>query len=252
MKPTSGHNTGSGRKPPGQQGPAHAGGGPPGPGGMGAPAGPGGPAGCNHEGMYYESGQEISSHQVGERCYGTYCSHESQVVQWEDWCIAPSTVAPQGVRNQVGGAGSAGGAPAGAGPGAGRQAGSGGGSGNGGGGRGNNAGAGGGAGGAAVGGGGRGGGGGGAGGGRAGGNAPPGRGASAGPRTPTTGCYHNGLYYQPNEDVIVGNIGDMCYGYYCEGANTFVHWEDRCAPTPPPTAAAAPSQQGPFGGLFFK
>ncbi|XP_052281116.1 uncharacterized protein LOC127878629 [Dreissena polymorpha] len=57
---------------------------------------------------------------------------------------------------------------------------------------------------------------------------------------PKQGCYHNRLLYQPMDDVIVGTIGDRCYGYYCEGDNIFVHWEDVCvAPSATASASAA-------------
>lgn len=215
MKPTSGHSAG------------RPGGGPP------TPAPPQPAAGCTHDNVFYEPGQEITTHRVGERCYGTYCSHESQVIQWDDWCVTPTTPAPPAPPAPKPRQGKQGGGRRGK---AGKRAGKGGGAGK------------------------RGGGG---GGGKAGPIAPksapmPKPVPTPAPRrNPTMGCYHNNLYYKPNEDVIVGNIGDMCYGYYCEGDNVFVHWEDRCA-HPTPAAPTPPPYQSNMGmggantGFFFK
>lgn len=209
MKPTSGHNTG--RPSPQAQG----------------------PTGCNYNNINYEPGQEISSQQVGDRCHGTYCSHDSQVIQWEDWC---ATQPPQSPNQPPAGPNPT--PPTGPGPAApptgpiatqppvqgppspsvplpqpqppaqftGTQS----------------------AGGAGAG-------------------AGAGGGRKGGRRGPKQGCFHNQLYYQPNEDVIVGNIGDMCYGYYCEGDNVFVHWEDRCANANVGAGGAAGASGGAAG-----
>ena len=209
MKPTSSHSSGSGRN-------GNAGGQKKG--------------GCHHKGMYYEPGQEIDQHNVGERCYGTYCNLESKVVQWEDWCTSGTTTMPTTRRQQP--PKPKGGKRKGKGRRGKKQQKRGGG--------------GGGAGGA-----------GGRGGGqeiegrrprKQGGGQRQGGGGGGGRRhAAVQGCYHNQLYYQPNEDVIVGNIGDMCYGYYCEGNNVFVHWEDRCTPTTP----MAPTTMSMTAGNFY-
>lgn len=222
MKPTSGHSAG------------RPGGGPPTPQPPTAPPS----VGCNFEGRYYDVNQEISSHKVGDRCYGTYCSHDSQVIQWDDWCAAPSTSPeppPAGAHPPILGTNQApppGGPRQGQGPSQGQGP---------------------------------------RGGGPKAGPPPqkagpppkaaaPGQQGQGGRRgRPVQGCYHNNLYYKPNEDVIVGNIGDMCYGYYCEGDNVFVHWEDLCGhqhqPAPAPTTQATSgfgTGGGASSGFFFK
>jgi hypothetical protein len=49
----------------------------------------------------------------------------------------------------------------------------------------------------------------------------------------------------------------MCYGYYCEGDNVFVHWEDRCAQQhtqsaapPVPQHQTQPANNMGFGNWF--
>ena len=203
MKPTSGHNTGRPTPPQATS-----------------------PRGCTHNNIAYEPGQEISSSQVGERCHGSYCSHDGQIIQWEDWCATQPPKAPNPIGGGVMGQVLPGAnppmpqqaqptpampivrpvshpiappqAPAQFAPAQPPQA----------------------------------------------APAPPRKTARRGPKQ---GCYHNNLYYQPNEDVIVGNIGDMCYGYYCEGDNVFVHWEDRCANAN--VGAAAPVTASMPGGM---
>ena len=95
MRDTSSHSSGrDGWVPPGQRQ-------------TGGP--PSTRKGCNHAGQWYEPNQDISSHRVGERCYGSYCSQDSQVVNWEDWCTnvnnVGATPSPGQNINQNGGPG---------------------------------------------------------------------------------------------------------------------------------------------------
>ena len=197
MRDTSTHSSGSGRDrwvPPGQR--------------RGPPGGRGGQKGCDHGGQWYEPNMDISSHRVGERCYGSYCSQDSQVVNWEDWCTNVNNVGvtPSPGRDLGAGQGQGRGQGQGQGQGGRRRQGRGQGrrqgQGQGGGGR-----------------------------------------RAQQPARPTMGCYHGGRYYQPNDDVVVGTIGDLCYGYYCEGDNVFVHWEDSCQNQPMAMATAPPPVQ---------
>ena len=226
MKDTSSHSSGSGRdrwQPPAHRGGGGHGGNGGGPGGNGgggasvgggnvgggnvgggnvgdgggAGRGAGGAKGCDHGGQWYGANKEISSHRIGERCYGTYCSHDARVVNWDDWC----NNVPASSQNQVGVPTT---------------------------------------------------------------QAPPrgqgqrGRGRGRGgqrPAQPTMGCYHNNRLYKINDDVVVGTIGDLCYGYYCEGDNVFVHWEDSCQNQPIAAvqpAAPQPTTQPAASGWFFK
>ena len=203
MRDTSTHSSGSGRdkwQPPGQSA---------------VGGGPAAKKGCDHGGQWYEPNQDISSHRVGDRCYGTYCSADSQVVNWEDWCLNAQSPGPSKSQGPT-----AGPAPA-AGPAQGQRKGVRRGQGQG------------------------------QGQGRQLGQAQGGRRRAR----PTMGCYHNGKYYNQNTDVVVGTIGDLCYGYYCEGDNVFVHWEDSCQNQPmiqpapqPPVQPVQPTNSG----WFFK
>ena len=220
MRDTSSHNTGRDRwVPPGQR----------------PSGGPPQKKGCNHKGQWYDANQDISSHRVGDRCYGSYCSRDSQVINWEDWCTnvnnVGATPSPGRAQNQMeqGGGAQGQGQTQGQGQGRGQNQGmgmdrqqfQGRGQGQG-----------------------------------------QGQGQAQGQRSfrrkqPTMGCFHGGRQYQPNEDVISGQIGDLCYGYYCEGDNVFVHWEDTCqhqnivpmdqSTTPPPV----PSTTAGFWGGFM-
>ena len=198
MRDTSSHTSGRERwVPPGQR----------------SSGGPPHKKGCNHKGQWYEVNQDISSHRVGERCYGSYCSRDSQVVNWEDWCTnvnnVGATPSPGQSQQQIGQENA--GQGQGQGMGMDRQ--------------------------------------------QVQGQV---RGQGARPKTPTMGCFHGGRQYNPNEDVISGQIGDLCYGYYCEGDNVFVHWEDSCqhqniapvaqATQPPPM----PSTTKGFWGFLGK
>ena len=183
MRDTSSHSSGRERwVPPGQRTPGGS---------------PGKTQGCNHAGQWYEPNQDISSHRVGDRCYGSYCSRDSQVINWEDWCTNVNNVGATpspGQSQQQGGQGQMQSHAQGQGRSTGRQQ-------------------------------------------------VQGQGRGQGGRRrkpPSMGCYHGGKQYSPNEDVVSGTIGDLCYGYYCEGDNVFVHWEDSCqhqniAPVAPAT-----------------
>lgn len=195
MRDTSSHSSGRERwVPPGERtsgGPRHK-------------------KGCHHNGQYYEPNQDISSHRVGDRCYGSYCSRDSQVINWEDWCTnvnnVGATPSPGQSQQQID-QGSAG-QGQGQGMGMGRQQGQG-----------------------------------------------QGSGRAAPRKPPTMGCFHGGRQYRPNEDVVSGTIGDLCYGYYCEGDNVFVHWEDSCQHqkiAPATQAPPVPSTTTGFWGFMGK
>ena len=48
-------------------------------------------SGCYYNGAWYPPNSDISKGQDGRWCYGTYCTHDSQIIAWDNWNCGPST-----------------------------------------------------------------------------------------------------------------------------------------------------------------
>ena len=54
------------------------------------------PAGCSYNGKVYAPGSEISKGEDRENnwCFGSYCSHDGQIIYWDDFNCFPTTAQP--------------------------------------------------------------------------------------------------------------------------------------------------------------